>query len=385
MLPVSQQPLSIRVLFRLSQVCGATPVNLQIFAPQQPTTRNRTRLRHLTNVLHFIWTAAIYAAVIYGMYKQYQQNASLFSSYRLYLNLCDFGTALTDCTIAMVGSNWQRSQFAHFGSTLTDLDGRLAAGFHTGSREFRIMALQLSAFMRKLFAGGAVVLVGTVAVICSYSAFRFEPMMVSWMAHVMPSLVAVLALMQYCCALFMVRQRFDCVATALREERRRADGAGDKRHTMVANDDGNDKGSLLLARLALAQRLYRDLGDVESSLHRSFGILMVSTAVTSILMVTIELYQFYTLIDGGMMVTWLIHSIDWLLLHVGKVWVGLYVCTMVGDAVRWNGRGLRNGHADYTGYDSYVFQKTRVATALHRIRIANDFGVNSGLLTMVLR
>lgn len=231
----------------------------------------------------------------------------------------------------MVVSNWHRSQFSTFGCSIEFLDDRLALGFHLADRDFHSMNLRLNSFVQLLSVIPAIQLAITVIVTVWFNGWHFVPAMVAWMTYAMPNAVAVLTLMQYFSALFMMQQRFDCVAVSLWMCRRRTDGGGEKRRKrrMVSG-----YGNWLMPRLLLAQLVYRELGVVERSLHRFFGLLMASTIVTSILMVTVGLYQFYVLAVKGMTLPWLVASIVSLIMHLGKLCVGLYMSTMADEAVR---------------------------------------------------
>lgn len=314
---------SIRILFWCSQLFGATPINLNLFTPKSKST---THIVYLTNGLHLLWTVGVGTAMIGCMYWMYVSVTIYLDTLNICLDMCEFLSSVLNCTIAMVGSNWQRHKFSAFSRTLNDLDDQLATGFNLPETVFQSLSNRLSVLVRWQFAAMVFLNGNTTLLIYIHTAFTNVPLLVGAGVYVLPNIILLLTMIQYNSLLFIVRTRIECVGSDLRTIAKQMNAMSYCQWRLIVG---------LRTRIQFAQRMYRDLIVLEQAVHRSFGVLMVSTMVTSFLIITIELYEFYAFVNHRFSITLLFHAVDWLLLHFGKLFLAFYMCSMVGCAVRF--------------------------------------------------
>lgn len=323
-------PVYITSLLLVAQLFGATPINLFQLHPKSSC---RTVWFRITNMLHICWSAAVFATIIAGMVEVYRLILFKWRTMELCLSLCEQASSLLNCAIAIVGGHLQRHKFALFWQQMQELDAKLCAAYQISDADQRAKDSRLSVFLRFQFALQVLLCANTIVVILVYADFDAAKCAAASVTFVLPNVILVLTMTQYNGLLYFVRERIDVIVADLVQARRQLRRASNR----LMSSDAVSTYALLIAsvhaRIGLAQRMYRELCVFESATHRAFGVLMVSTMLSSFFVVTIELYQFYVLVSERFSIIALVHSIDWTLLHFGKLFLVLYLCTMVGNAV----------------------------------------------------
>lgn len=340
-------PASVRKLLRLSQLFGTMPIHsahlLQphtdgtpaaIDAAEQLNTRQPRQsyraqtLRIVATLLHLAWTAALFAAMLAAMYHQFGHNASVLNAFRTYMNMCDFLSATLNCTIAIAVAYAQPRTLSQCAAQLRAIDARLwpAEGaplppqvVAIWQRLGRFVGLQFVAAASLCSTVATVIVAYHLAIVHVAVARRWA---LSMAAYILPNALLLLTVMQYNAVLFALAQRFRELELRQRGARKRL-----QRPSATALED-------VLCVVRSSRGAFRDLVAVERRLHGRFAVLMCSTTVTAILVVTIELYQFYALVsETQFSVVRVLFYACWSTLHFGKLFVTLWLCTGVSEAV----------------------------------------------------
>lgn len=318
---------SIRQLIKLSQLMGAAPAILTVFDENtQIKSKKQQRFEITVNIIAAAITAV---SIIWSINNHYGFKNNHSKIVLPYLNVCRFIFAVCNCAVIMVGSLWQRNNYAYLWQRIEDTDRKLSAAFGITKANFVRMDCRLIGFLRRLYAPLVVLVVLTVFV--SLQMDTFLEITSAWTAFAMPNVMVYLCLMQYYALLRIVCDRFECICGVLTE----ADRRFREPQWLLGGEENVQLVEQVLQRLQRAQDMYRDVAVLESEVHGSFGVLMVVTVLTSFVLITIEMYQLYSIvIDARLASPVQLQCITWMLFHFGTLYVALQMCKTIGDAVR---------------------------------------------------
>lgn len=358
---------SIQILITISQLFGTIPLYVGIVTNDSTTVPSR-RYIAFGNILHIIWTVFILVAVVALMYLQLMWILSdAIVVHNGLMFMCKLFWSTINCTIALLGRFYQRSQLLRFEKTIQDVDRKLASIFQMSDAQFSSIDRRLNRFVwLQLLVLLALCLV-TLVLVSIPAQFLSNLTTITQFSFLLPNIIQLLSVMQFYTFTFVLCERLNCIEADLKRASRqmnrlaRWQAVGLSYVQLVVN---------IQVRLKLAQSLYRQLNDLEKSIHKSYGVLLIATMIEAFLMVTMELYQFYVYVMDGFCDFILLQTIKWFLLHIGKSLSALYLSSRIRDAVRMlcSDNELKNAYTFVIYFRNLILQWLCIESGFEMIR-----------------
>lgn len=330
---------SIKTLIILCQVFGAAPVNLIISSSSLSycsTMLQGTFKTKCTNLLHLAWCLLLLSGIVMAIYSQSSESdvAQRFITRLLYTGVYFF--TIINTAIIIIGSQYQRQMYGQFVSKLIDIDIDLQ------SCGGRTNYCTLKTFVRRILLVTGCIVLSVMCVDLMYNRYVIKDFLRSITIYILPTMTALLALIEYLCLLHVLKERYGEISFILK---RLSIETADRNSVGCKNDfkrycvltirrdtralQSNNKLHNTFFNLPYEtvleslRKVHQDLYIICIAINDSFGILLVTTIITTFLILCTQMYAFYTFAEvvDKVNIYLFVYTVLWLILHAGKLYM----------------------------------------------------------------
>lgn len=330
---------SIKTLIILCQVFGAAPVNLSISSSSLSycSTMLQGKLTiQFNNFLHLAWCLLMFSGIVIAIYSQSSESdvSQRFITRVLYIGVYLF--TILNTSIIMIGCQYQRHMYGQFVSRLIDIDiGLQSCGGRTNF-------CTLKNFIRRILLVTGCLILSVMCVDLMYNHYIIRDFLRSITIYILPTTTALLALIEYLSLLHVLKERYAEINFILKRlsvetaDRSSASYKNDfKRYSVltirrdVSAIQSNNKLHNTLINLPYEtvleclRKVHQDLHIICIAINESFGILLITTVITTFLILCTQLYAFYTFSEvvDTVNIYLFVYTVLWLILHAGKLYM----------------------------------------------------------------
>lgn len=331
---------SIVLFMRVCQLFCAAPLNLKFIS--SPLDHVTTRRERCYRYSHAIWCVTVLLCILtstYFQYLEFDSNELAFLTRILYFG--EYISGMVNSAIIIGGCHYQRGRYGNYFHRLVAIDWKI----HVAGGKMCYATARL--YLRRMLGGYLFFFTVVIITDFMYNRMQARSFFRSSTVYSIPNVISVLALTQYFFLLVCLRLRYRQIIeilTWLPQDQRR----------QLNQTPMNGKMNLGMA-IMHANRVSRvfdvvpppdvtmesmrqvclDLTDLYSEVNGSFGVLIITTVVSTFLILSIQFYALYTFMENLQREnTWLtIYTVLWIILHGGKSFLILYYNNVVNKEV----------------------------------------------------
>lgn len=313
---------AVKMFIVVCQIFGAAPVNLYLFADRIESVSLKNVL---TAGIHYIWCTVIMISVSGAMYSQHLEFDVDMRLITRFLYTSVYFLTILNCLIIMFGCQYQKRWYSQYFIQIIDFDLRLQS--YGGKLHF----CSIKKFIRKIFTVTCIMFTLVIIIDFLYNEMIFVNFIRSITIYILPNLTVTFALIEYVSLLYLLNERYQQINYILE---RLCNG-------MPVNSQSNKRTfCILTVRPFVAQseafinlsyetivnslRMFHlDLCKLETHVNDSFGILLVSTLLTTFMILCTQMYAFYIFAENAESVDvyLFVYTVIWTILHAGKIYV----------------------------------------------------------------
>lgn len=319
----------------LCQLFGASPI---IVSKSWKCIRLRHLQRFIT-VVHLLWTTFILTIIALSMCKMYLiYPDQKFAKINKILTISEYSLNLMNCVIIVIGTNYQRQWRDIYFRHINGIDDKL----QFAARESNA---HLNRFLWIICMISMAILVPVMTIMFYYHNGDYYGLSITYIAYIVSNLVITLGLVQFIVMLFIVKIRYRRLASALgglswssplSQRPPKTNGIPNIFFLgiqPISSSEGMhsppNQWSTIQHKIEVLRTCYVELNILEQSISESFGFFIVGLVTSKCIVVTSQLYLFYTLTQGYIEVLVLAYSGLWLLLHFANIFFLLYLSSEV--------------------------------------------------------
>lgn len=304
---------SIKILLIAAQIFGACPINLS----------SKNTVTTISAWIHYIWFLILITIVAITMYFYYFDLiliANLLVTQRV-LALVEYLCNLVNCSIIMIGCNYQRLVYENYFQRIDEIDLKLV---HGGSSK----KSNLKWFLIKMCIPCGIILLIDSGIIVIYQQYQLLPISKVLTIYIVPNVIILLALLEYFSLLYFIQQSYTRIADALKAIIIKVNLSYRQQNNQSPVTEKESIKSEFNA-INLLKQVHYMVGALEENTCESFGILSITLISSTFIIVTGQLFYFYaSSYDGGTLLNFL-YSTSWIILHIGKVYAILHLNSKV--------------------------------------------------------
>ncbi len=304
---------------------GVAPVNLRFEAT---TTENIFSKENCFFILHVVWSLLILIAISICIYfeRSYdERDSTSFILKCLYLGEYSFN--IFNCSLIVIGCHYQRRMYKNYFNRMIDIDMEFKECGATTDYS------RLDKYIKKFWYCSAMFMIlSTISDLMYY--FSLQDFVRSAILFILSHLLTIVTLIKYFGLLYFLKERYKTICTLLRQLVDQNDEFSKSRsfdhHSTstlfemmkIKQNIYVDPALAIVQRINRLRKIYYDLAMFNEDINSSFGILIISTTMTTFIVVSTQLYAFYDIAkspDGINDINLAVYSGIWFLLNSGKV------------------------------------------------------------------
>lgn len=322
---------SITTFLRVCQLFCAAPLTLKLIP--EPLDHITTWRERLFRLLHCVWCLTVLLIIIattYFQYMEFDSNVLSFLTRILYTG--EYISGMLNSTIIIAGCHYQRQHYANYFRRLIAIDWRI----HTSGG--KVCYVTTRKFLRRMLHGYLGFVIIVILTDFMYNQREAKGFFRSTTVYSLPNAISMLALSEYFFLLFCLRQRYHHVIEILLTLPM---GQPWLSEPTPMNGKINwtggtwQKVTMPEKTMEIMRQVCLDLTELYTEINESFGVLVITTVVSSFLILSIQFYALYTFVEDLQEDNiWLtIYTILWIILHGGKAFLILYYNDAVNKQV----------------------------------------------------
>lgn len=326
---------NVNELLILSKIVSACPLFI-VFNPKRTSNRLYYSFQ---SIVQIIWSSIALASILFS----YQYNVlnfwivgpiTIVKSLDFAENILNIGTIFQ----IIIGCNLTKKSYHKYIDSLAEIDYKIQT-------EYKISNRNICLFVRCSVTFVTINCLLVFSFIVISLQLNFGLTILICMVYLAPNTIHVMAMLQHCCLLLAMAERYKAIGKCLLSISMTATETvnciENKRNLIVAATIPQTTSMLCHAsvvqeKLRSLRRCYFELGQLAAQVNRTFGVLVVSQMATSFIVVCSQSYWFYLNIsksipDRG--VSTLVFSLLWIGMHFAKLSIVLLLCTRVSKMV----------------------------------------------------
>lgn len=323
---------SICSFMHTCQLFCAAPLNLQLIPkPLNHKTKCREKL---VRFVHMAWCIIVLFSILISTYFQYSEfDSNMLSFLTRILYFGEYISGMLNSTIIIVGCHCQMGRYRDYFRRLISIDWKInTAGGKTSY-------LSTRKFLQQLLFGYFLFFVAVIVTDFMYNRMEAKSFLRSSTVYSIPNGISVLALSEYFFLLFCLRERYRQIIDVLawlpqvhqwQMNHLPMNEASQSRKWQRVHEPW-----LPEATMEAMRQVCLDLTGLHSEINASFGVLIITTVVSTFLILSIQFYALYTFMENLQEEnTWLtVYTVLWIVLHWGKSFFILYFNNAVNKEV----------------------------------------------------
>lgn len=308
---------------------GVAPVNLRLDRTGSETVFSKENLRsNCLFILHITWSVLILTAISICIYYERSYDERDSTSFILKcLYMGEYLFNIFNCTLIVIGCHYQRRMYINYFNRIIDIDMELReCGASTDYS-------QLRKYIKKFcYCCALFMLLATISDLMYY--FNLFDFVRSAIVFIVSNLLTIVTLIEYFALLYVLKERYKIICQLLLKLVNRIDECASRKScenyaSLTVFDVMKIKQKVYLdstteitQQLNRLRKIYYDLAMFNEDINSSFGILIISTTVTTFIVVSTQLFAFYYIAksaDGIDDVYLAIYSGLWFIFNSGKV------------------------------------------------------------------
>lgn len=337
-----------RSLQRITFWCkffGVAPVNLSFESTAEKSQSIFSRQNLKSNflfVLHVMWSLSILTAISISIYYERSYDERDSTSFILKcLYMGEYLFNIFNCTLIVVGCHYQRRVYNQHFHRIVAIDMEFKECGVTTNYS------QLKKYIKKFwYYSASFMLLATISDLMYY--FSLKDFVRSAIVFILSNLLTIVTLIEYFGLLYVLKEGYKSICNVLLQLVDQNDEFSKRKsfenHAILTVFDVMkirpnayvDPTLAIIQRLNKLRKIYYDLAMFNEDINTSFGILIISTTMTTFIVVSTQLYAFYDIAkspDGINDIYLAIYSGLWFIFNSGKVILILllnhYVCVEV--------------------------------------------------------
>lgn len=331
---------AIKPFLCVCQFFCAAPLNPKLIP--KPLNHVTTRREKLTRFVHIIWCIVMLTCILTSTYFQYSEfDSNVLSFLTRILYFGEYISGMLNSAIIIIGCHYQLRWYRNYFRRLIEIDWKI----HISGGKVCYLSTRL--FHRRLLIGYLGFFCCVITTDFMYNRMDPKSFFRSSTVYSIPNIISIMALSEYFTMLFCLKERYRRVIDVL---------------TLLPNDCGWQIGhspmkdklnvlqivplhprklcrmydiSLFESTIETLRQVCLDLTELYLDVNSSYGILIITTVVSTFLILSIQFYALYTftenLQENDM---WLIvYTGLWIILHGGKSFFVLYYNNAVNKEV----------------------------------------------------
>lgn len=323
-----------RSLQRITFWCkffGVAPVNLR-FEPITEKAQNvfskETLLSNCRFVFHVMWSLAILIGISISIYYERSYDERDSTSFILKcLYMGEYLFNIFNCTIIVVGCHYQRRVYNQYFHRIVNIDMEFnECGVTTDYS-------RLDKYIKKFwYCSASFMFLATISDLMYY--FSLKDFVRSAMVFIVSNLLTIVTFIEYFGLLYFLKERYKSICNMLLQLVDQNDRFSQRKsfenHATVTVFDVMkirpnlyvDPTLAIMQRLNRLRKIYYDLAMFNEDINSSFGILIISTTMTTFIVVSTQLYAFYDIANSSAGIDDIflaIYSGVWFVFNSGKV------------------------------------------------------------------
>ncbi|KAG4069536.1 hypothetical protein HA402_006902 [Bradysia odoriphaga] len=365
---------SLRRMIFWCKFFGVAPINLNFQTDaHQNLSFFKILLLNCRFVLHVLWSLLILTAIAISIHYERsfdERDTSSFILKCLYMGEYLFN--ISNCLLIVIGCHYQRRVYIKYFNRIIDID-----------MEFRECGVttnysQLNGYVKKFWYCSALFMVlATISDLMYY--FNLNDFIRSATIFILSNLLTIVTFIAYFGLLYVLKERYKIIQSLLLQLVHQNEELSTRKpvehYTLAVFDVMNIKKSAyrvptltMIQQINRLRKIYYDLAMFNEDINSSFGMLIISTTMSSFIVVSTQLYAFYDIArsrDGISDIYLAIYSGLWFIFNSVKVLLILllnhHVCVE-----RLRSRGA-------TSREFLIFQKSLVTSALYSFKFNKEY------------
>ncbi|XP_017475506.1 PREDICTED: putative gustatory receptor 59f [Rhagoletis zephyria] len=290
---------SVHVLLILSELFVCLPYGAH---RRLPTTTSSCSDKILM-LLHITWSIGIYVSLVFTIYGEYTQSDKDLPTVQKPLFFCEYLVYLVHLFQILLSTYWARQKCRRFLHTIAEFDYKLISFGRPPEYQ------QLNRFIRAHLYLILLYVVATAVVDYFYTAGIMTHFIRSLAVYLLPNLVLCFSLVQYYTLLYAIAQRIIWLNEILHAELSLKTSA-----------------RVLREKLQDIRLSYSTLQIFTKEVNNSFALSLVLVYIGSFTNLSVNLFLLYKYLDDASNSTfsWIMYSLVWTSMHIGKMFCILY-------------------------------------------------------------
>lgn len=330
---------SLRLFLILCQCCGAAPIRLSFcnFSSSSVTAKRSYRDLFMSLVHYACWTLALCSIIsaTYFQFKEFDSENVMFLTRIFYFG--EYISGVTNATLIFIGCQYQRNRYGEYFRHFSQMFLRLA------TFGVAVDIVSTKKFLKRLLFAYLAFFGLVFFVAFELNEFDLKAFLRVNTVYTIPNIIAAMALAEYFLLLDLLTQCYAKIGIILTEF---INGNGCCAHnqTNIFQRELNHIQKLVIRsgcmsdgqKIEQLRLMYLELNQLHHEINASFGLLIISTMVSTFIVMSIQFYTFYTIIEGySNKNAWLtVITFLWVILHGGKIFLILLFNQFVSDEVR---------------------------------------------------
>lgn len=334
---------SVKYFLLICQCFCAAPIHLTLYANQKCSSKKLSIRNVALSIVHFGWSSIVLGAIITSTYFQYSEFDSdnlPFMTRILYFS--EYISGIFNTTLIILGCYYQRHRYTlYFEAFIKNYTILISSGSKCDFEKIR-------EFLKRVLIAYLIFFSCVIITDFMYNRLVAKSFFRSSTVYSIPNIISVLALTQYILLLHLLCNCYTKICdilTQLPDKYNQQWATEFSSRTFICesrnsirskNDDFARIGlncEIILEDLRL---LCLDLTKINKFINSSFGLLVISTIISTFVILSIQFYSFYTISEGYQEHDfWLsIYTALWIVLHGGKTFLILLFNHFVNEKVR---------------------------------------------------
>lgn len=324
---------NLRWLILVGQVFGAAPISINM----RPSLNNKKQSSNynLINLMiiwaHYVWTIFLIVLILASMVSRFIEDGYTFSISR-FLDLIEYFFNIVNSITIMYSCNYNREWYRKYLIQFIEIDLKLKRAGDISKECLVQRFLRICGTLTVIYFICAIV---TDGLLRNFVVFKLAR---SLAAYLLPNVIVVLSVFQYCCILLALQERFakinGVLLRLLVEYRRTFDWDYQLKGSVLAIVSRSS--DVLPKEILISLRgIFNELSVMHKNGNTLFGWLIVALAASNFVIVCTQLFTLYRFAKDSaeFNIFLLTYSVLWILLHSGRIIGVLYLNTRIEEEV----------------------------------------------------
>lgn len=310
---------------------GVAPINLHFDSSKEKTSTRKENCQPTSLfVLHLMWSLLILTSISVSIYYERSYDERDTTSFILKcLYMGEYLFNIFNCSIIVIGCHYQRRVYKQYFNKIIAIDMKfqecdVTTDYSKLEKYFKIFWYRSALFMA----------VATISDLMYY--FSVKDFIRSAIVFILSNLLTIVTLIEYFGLLYVLKERYISICNALNQlidqyNEFSKKKSIEKHATFTVFDMMKIKQNAyidpmltIMKQINRLRKIYYDLAIFNEDINSSFGILIISTTMTTFIVVSTQLYAFYDIAkspDGISDIYLAIYSGLWFIFNSGKVFL----------------------------------------------------------------